>query len=42
MGILESWIWILFDIIDLLDVKKCIKYIEFYVKIVVMKDVLVG
>ena len=42
MGTLESQIRTLFDSTDPLDAKKCIKYIELYAKIAVMKDVLVG
>lgn len=42
MGTLESQIRTLFDATDPLDAKKCIKYIELYAKIAVMKDALVG
>ena len=42
MGTLESRIRTLFDSTDPLDAKKCIKYIELYAKIAVMKDALVG
>lgn len=42
MGTLESRIRTLFDTTDPLDAKKCIKYIELYAKIAVMKDALVG
>ena len=42
MGTLESRIRALFDTTDPQDAKKCIKYIELYAKIAVMKDALVG
>ena len=42
MGTLDSRIRTLFDTTDPLDAKKCIKYIELYAKIAVMKDALVG
>lgn len=42
MGTLESRIRTLFDTTDPLDAKKCIKFIELYAKIAVMKDALVG
>ena len=41
MGALENQIRTLFDATEPLDAKKCIKYIELYAKIAVMKDVLV-
>ena len=42
MGTLDSRIRTLFDTTDPPDAKKCIKYIELYAKIAVMKDALVG
>ena len=42
MGTLQSRIRTLLDTTDPLDAKKCIKYIELYAKIAVMKDALVG
>ena len=42
MGTLENRIRTLFETTEPLDAKKCIKYIELYAKIAVMKDALVG
>ena len=42
MGTLDSRIRTVFETTDPLDAKKCIKYVELYAKIAVMKDVLVG
>lgn len=42
MGTLENEIRTLSDATNPLDAKKCIKYIELYAKIAVMKDALVG
>ena len=42
MGTLENRINTLLDTTDPLEAKKCIKYIELYAKIAVMKDALLG
>jgi len=42
MGTLENRIRTLFDTTEPKDAKRCIKYIELYAKIAVMKDALVG